>query len=185
MGKIMSEHESFEFKYSIPKLLIRICIGAIITVSGGFATYHFYLPSHTRFGARSIFEFPIWFWIAFIVAAVGITIFSDNILNLFMNKRVFLCLTVTGLQYNQIWPWDYVFIFRIPIPDTKTIVIKWNQIEDARIRRNILLGKEIKITYSEQRKKRTRIRKYGIPISCSKYSAEYILQTIKKNIGEN
>jgi len=166
--KAVSDNGFFEFKYSVPKLLIRIFAGAILII----------LFCHLLENPPNGFAEAC----AWIIALLGSVLLLPNTLKL-MNIR-FLRLTESELQYSNIWSYFLWFIIRIParhllIPSVTSV--KWHQIEDVRIKRNLLFRKEIKITYSVIGRKRP--RKHGISISCSEYNAEHILKAINERMS--
>jgi len=188
---INQRYEVHEFKYSINKVLIRIGLGAILAISGGLAFYRLekyfdrqkrnQLFENIRNGIHAIPEYPIWVQIVlaitFIVFLIGGYILFD--IHKLFRKRVFLRLTYSGLQHNELELWIAPFI---RFPHIKESFFAWNDILDARIKQSILFGNSIVLTFFE--KKKGRNRTHDISTVNSEYDAEYILQTIRKNMPD-
>ena len=182
--------DSFEFKYSIQKVLIRVGIGAILAISGGWAYFRLekyfdrqkteQLLENVRNEVYVMPKYSAWAWttlaFAFIIFIIGFMIFFD-IYKLF-RKRVFLHLTPSCLQHNDL---EFLFFFRVPY--IKESYFVWSDILDAKIKRNIFFGSHIVLTLSDAKKKRDRT--YSISTISSECEPEYILQSIRMNMREN
>lgn len=170
------KNQSFEFKYSVRKLLIRIIIGIPIAILG-FTALFLYLNFRTKYlYSQGIYynyqNFDIWEFITVGFAIIGLTMISHAFWRMIFNKRVFLQLDMIALRYKDVeLPYKLIFI-----PRNSKSCILWNNIKNIRLKHGIFIRNEIEITLQTMKKGRN--TKKSISIVCSQDSVENIMDSI-------
>ena len=183
-----NNYKSFEFKYSVSKLMVWIVWAAIycavvIVVLLFFTRYvdgqNYPWRISTVFGRTTIISNPLWVDIVMygLVAAIviGLMLMIEPVGRLIARKRVFLRSTASGFQHNE-WNISY-----LRIPYVKETFISWDGISDAKTKKSLVFGTKIRLTLSEMKKGRNRT--HDISTTGSEYDAEYILKTIRMNMS--
>jgi len=183
-----SYFESFEFKYSVRKLLVWIALAAICTAIGVaviLIIYNYLQAQNYPWRLRTFLfrtsasNYPVWaeivLYVLVIATTIGLASMIEPIGRMIARKRVFLRLTASGIQHN-VWR----TYFRI-IPYVEETLILWDGILDAKIKRNLFFGTNIRLTLSEIKKGRNRT--HDISTTGSEHGAEHILQVIRMNMS--
>ena len=174
-----------KFKYSVGRILIGMGIGSALAVIGGLVL--FYLSKYFEKQRRAqmienfrndIFVLPresLWEIIVqlipIIIALIGILVMTYAVA-CFARKRVFLCLTKSELQHNEL---DFFRITRIPY--IKETFISWDNIAKINITPRFPFGRNIRLTLHEKKKDKNRI--HDISVLYCEQTPEQVIRAIE------
>ena len=175
--------EAIEFKYATSKLLTRGLMCIVMIAAGYLLLIHLNVDlfakgasftSDDLFAESASLELTV--FLPVILMFIGVIELYHTFRLFVSNKRVFLCLTSSGLQRSMM-PF-------IPMRhDAVNAFIKWENISDAKIKRSLPFGTTyIIVAASMQAGGKTHTRKHKIKIICSEQSAEEILRAMEMYI---